>query len=194
MHKFLFYNKFIIFLYMFRALCAHHQEIRIVLYSIFLKSLMPLYKSLMFLILLLFSYSSISSFRYALFLFLKCLLVLLLTFFKLSTLLWLRSCIHRILVCFLSYKKPKHSSSNHDLCCFSSCRPRLSLAEVLFFSLMFSQDLFMSLSSLKVLQSCKPVFNLSLIFPSLQHIWLPEIKSFPNQSFVLLVYVLPIFP
>jgi len=25
MHKFLFYNKFIIFLYMFRALSAHHQ-------------------------------------------------------------------------------------------------------------------------------------------------------------------------
>ena len=34
MHKFLFYNKFIICLYMFRALCAHHQEIKIVLYSI----------------------------------------------------------------------------------------------------------------------------------------------------------------
>jgi len=34
MHKFLFYNKFIIFLYMFRALCAHHQEVKIVLYSI----------------------------------------------------------------------------------------------------------------------------------------------------------------
>ena len=34
MHKFLFYNKFIIFLYMFRALCAHHQEVIIVLYSI----------------------------------------------------------------------------------------------------------------------------------------------------------------
>ena len=33
-HKFLFYNKFILFLYMFRALCAHHQEIKIVLYSI----------------------------------------------------------------------------------------------------------------------------------------------------------------
>ena len=33
MHKFLFYNKFIIFLYMFRALCAHHQEFKIVLYS-----------------------------------------------------------------------------------------------------------------------------------------------------------------
>ena len=34
MHKFLFYNKLIICLYMFRALCAHHQEVRIVLYSI----------------------------------------------------------------------------------------------------------------------------------------------------------------
>ena len=34
MHKFLFYNKFIICLYMFQALCAHHQEIKIVLYSI----------------------------------------------------------------------------------------------------------------------------------------------------------------
>ena len=34
MHKLLFYNKFIICLYMFRALCAHHQEVKIVLYSI----------------------------------------------------------------------------------------------------------------------------------------------------------------
>ena len=33
MNKFLFYNKFIIFLYMFRELCAHHQEVIIVLYS-----------------------------------------------------------------------------------------------------------------------------------------------------------------
>ena len=29
MHKFLFYNKFIIFLYMFRALRAHHQEVKL---------------------------------------------------------------------------------------------------------------------------------------------------------------------
>jgi len=28
MHKFLFYDKFIICLYMFRALCAHHQEVK----------------------------------------------------------------------------------------------------------------------------------------------------------------------
>ena len=34
MHKFLSYNKFIICPYMFRALCAHHQEVKIVLYSI----------------------------------------------------------------------------------------------------------------------------------------------------------------
>jgi len=35
MHKFLFYNKFIICLYMYRALCAHqHQKVKIVLYSV----------------------------------------------------------------------------------------------------------------------------------------------------------------
>jgi len=34
MHKVFFYNKFIIRLYMFRAICAHHQEVKIVLYSI----------------------------------------------------------------------------------------------------------------------------------------------------------------
>jgi len=34
MHKIFFYNKFIIRLYMFRTLCAHHQEVKIVLYSI----------------------------------------------------------------------------------------------------------------------------------------------------------------
>ena len=34
MHKIFFYNKFIIRLDMFRAQCAHHQEVKIVLYSI----------------------------------------------------------------------------------------------------------------------------------------------------------------
>ena len=34
MHKFLLYNMFITCLYMFRAPCAHHQEVKIVLYSI----------------------------------------------------------------------------------------------------------------------------------------------------------------
>ena len=31
MHKYLSYNKFIMYLYMFRALCARHQEVKIVL-------------------------------------------------------------------------------------------------------------------------------------------------------------------
>jgi len=34
MHKVLFYNKFILYIFMFRAICAHHQEVKIVLYSI----------------------------------------------------------------------------------------------------------------------------------------------------------------
>ena len=34
MHKIFFYNKFIIRLYMFQALCSHHQEVKILLYSI----------------------------------------------------------------------------------------------------------------------------------------------------------------
>ena len=34
MHKILFYNKFISCLYMFRAPCAHHQEVKFVLYSL----------------------------------------------------------------------------------------------------------------------------------------------------------------
>ena len=34
MHKIFFYNKFIIRLYMFRALCVHHQAVKIVLNSI----------------------------------------------------------------------------------------------------------------------------------------------------------------
>jgi len=34
MHKFLFYKEIIIFFYMFRALCAHHQGVKIALYGI----------------------------------------------------------------------------------------------------------------------------------------------------------------
>ena len=113
-----------------------------------LKSLMPLYKFLIFFILVLVSSSSNLAFTYAFFLFLKCQLASHLTLFRLSTLLWFGYCNHRISACFLWSKKPKHSSSNHGLCCFNSCTPRLSLAEVLIFSLMFSQALFMSLLSL----------------------------------------------
>jgi disulfide oxidoreductase YuzD len=34
MHKFLFYNKFISCVYVFRALCAHHQEVKIALHNL----------------------------------------------------------------------------------------------------------------------------------------------------------------
>jgi len=34
MHKILIYTKFIVRLYVFRALCAHHQEVKIVLYTV----------------------------------------------------------------------------------------------------------------------------------------------------------------
>jgi len=44
MHKFLFYNKFIICLYMFRALCAYHQEVKIVLYSLWYHHRTPTYR------------------------------------------------------------------------------------------------------------------------------------------------------
>ena len=88
--------------------------------------------------------------------FLKYLLTLRLTFFILSTLLRLGSCIHCILVCFLWSKKSTHSLSNHCLCCFHSCRSRLSLAEVLIFPLMFSQALLTFSSSFKFSKAAKP--------------------------------------
>ena len=108
---------------------------------------MPLYKVHIFYLMVI-SSSSILPCRYAFFLLLKCLWALGLTVFRLSTLLWLGSCTHCILVCFLWSKKCEHSSSNQGLCCFNSCRLRLSLAEVLIISLMFFQAPFMSLLSL----------------------------------------------
>jgi hypothetical protein len=85
-----------------------------------------LYKFQILLILLLVSISSILAFKYAFFFFQKCLLESYLTLLIiLSTLLWLGSCIYCILACFLRSKIPKHSSSNHGLCCCISCSPRL---------------------------------------------------------------------
>ena len=112
---------------------------------------MSLYKFLIYLIFLLVSSSSNLAFIYIflLLLFLKCLLASHLTLSRLSPLLWLRPCIHCILACFLWFKKRKHSLSNHSLCCFNPFRPRLSLADVLTFSLLFSQALFISSPSLK---------------------------------------------
>ena len=104
---------------------------------------MSLYNSVIFLILWLVSSSSNLAFRYTFSLLLKCILVSRRTLFRLSTLLWFGSCNHSSLSLFLWSKKHKHFSSNQGLCCFNSHRPRLSLVEVLIFSLMFSQTLFM---------------------------------------------------
>jgi hypothetical protein len=70
---------------------------------------------------------------------------------RLSVLLWFGSCNHCILACFLWFTKHKHFKSKLGLCCLNSYRPGVSLAEVLIFSLMFSQTLFISLLSLKFL-------------------------------------------
>jgi hypothetical protein len=106
------------------------------------KSLMPLYKSLIFLFLLFVSSSLILAFRHSFFSFLKCLLASRLTLFRLSTFLWFEFCNRCILACFLCSKNFEHSSSNHGLRCFLSYSPRLFLAEILILSLMFSQALF----------------------------------------------------
>ena len=151
-----------------------------------LKSLMPLYKSLMFLILLLVSSSSILALRYAFFLFLKCLLASRLTWFRLSTLLWLGSCTHCILARVLRSKKPKHSSSNQGLCCCNLCRPRLSFAEVLIFSLMFSQVLFTSLSSFKWSR------GIAVLIVTLGHRWKWVINVIPQLLYTQERY--PLYP
>jgi hypothetical protein len=102
--------------------------------------------------------SSILALKYAFFLFLKCLLASRLTLFGLSTMPWLGFCIHCILACFLLSKIPKHSSSNHGLCYFSSCRPRLRLAEVLIFSLTPSHALFISSWKYRGIQIKYPIY------------------------------------
>jgi hypothetical protein len=96
---------------------------------------MPLYKSLIFVILLFVSSSLILAFKYSFFLFLKCLLASRLTSCRLTPLLWFGFCKHWILACSLLSKNCAYSASNHGLCCFRSRRPRLSWAQILIFSL-----------------------------------------------------------
>jgi len=76
--------------------------------------------------------------------FLKCLLPSRLTLFVLSKLLWFGSHDHCILACFLFSINLVHFTSSRGLCCLHSYRPRLFLAEVLIFSVMFYQALFIS--------------------------------------------------
>ena len=86
---------------------------------------------------------------YYFFFFLKCLLASHRTLFPFCTLHLLGSCNHCIVACLLWSRNCEHSLSNHSVCYFCWYRPRLSLAEIFIFSLMFSHALFMSLLSLK---------------------------------------------
>ena len=110
---------------------------------------MPLYNSLIFFIFLLVPKFLNFSFQAFILFVLDCLLPSYLTLLGLSELLWFGSCTKCILACFPGSKKLKYSSSNHGLCCFNSCRHRLSWAVVFILSLLCSQVLFMSSSSLK---------------------------------------------
>jgi hypothetical protein len=98
------------------------------------------------------------------FLFLKCLLPPRLALVKLSTLVWFWSSNHCILACFLWPKNCYHPSSNHV--CFRSYRPRLSLAGILVFSLIFPLGLFMSSLSFKFSKAENLYWDFNLIlFP-----------------------------
>ena len=102
-------------------------------------------------------------------LFFKYLLASRLTLFRLSILLWLESCTHCILACFLWSKYCEHLSPNRGLSCFHSYKHRLSSAEILIVSFMFCQALFKSWISFQVLQICKPIWDLNMIlFHNLQ--------------------------
>jgi hypothetical protein len=83
-----------------------------------INSYMPLYKSRIISVVLRVSSSLILSFRYSFFLFLKCELASRLTLFRLSPYIWLESCNHCSLACFLWSHSFEHSSSSSGSCSF----------------------------------------------------------------------------
>ena len=89
--------------------------------------------------------------------------------FMLATLLWFGSCNHCISARFLWSKKCKRPSSNHGLCSFRSDRLRLSLLQIVIFSLMFSKTLFMSSLSFKFSKDAN-LFEISIWYCSLNSI------------------------
>ena len=131
--------------------------------------MLPLHKSLVFLIVLLVLISSTFLSDTPPF-FLKCLLASrLILFFRFSTLFWFRYYNYCILSCFLWSKNPKHASANHGLCRFSSYGPRLPLTKDLIICLMFSPILFMSLISFKFSKAAKP-FEILICYCFVTHI------------------------
>ena len=104
------------------------------------------------------------------------------------------SCNHCIVASFLWFKKRKHSSSNRGLCCFHLYRLRLCLAEVLIFSLMFSEGLFMSSLSFRFSKAAY-LFEILFWYCFLTSSSLSFLRlNLSHQTSVLLVYLLLIFP
>ena len=137
--------------------------------------MMSLNKSLIIFVLLLLSSWVTLTFRYSFYFYTTRLLASRLTLFKWSPVLWMWSCNYCILAFLLWSKNVNIFVQNvaYDV----SVRI-VSLAEVLILYLMFSQTLFL----FSLLRSCKPVWYLNLIlFPNLQLIELPEIKSFHSN-------------
>jgi hypothetical protein len=112
--------------------------------------------------------------RYSLFFFLNILLVSHLKFCRLSTLIWFKFCNLCNLACFCWSINFEHSPSNRGLLCFSSWYPRLSLAEVLMFSLILFQELLMS----KLSYNLSKAANLFEIF-----IWYFPLTSMSSSYF-----------
>jgi hypothetical protein len=155
---------------------------------------MPLYKSLIFLFLLLVSSSLILPFRYSLFLFLNVLLVSLLKFLRSAPLIWLGFYYHYNLACFHWYIIFEHSSSNHGLLCFSLWYPGLSLVEVLIFSLILSQASLMSKLSSKLCKAAN-LFEISTWYSSLTSTSSSFFRSnLSKPNFCLAVYLLKFSP
>ena len=143
---------------------------------------------------LLLSSSSILAFRYSFFLFLKCPVASRLTLFRLSTLLLFGSCNHRILSSFLRPKNCENSSPNHVLCFLNSYRPRLSLSEILIFSLLYSHDLHMPLLTFNFSKAANLfktiIWHCFLISSSFSFLTLNS----PHQTSVLHLYYCQSFP
>jgi len=155
---------------------------------------MPLYKSLIFFILLVVSSSSILTFRYSFYLFLKCLLTLSLILLRLSTLHWLGACSHCIWTFFLWSKNRKNSSSNRGLCFFKLHRFRLWSTEIFLYSLIFSQALFMFYLSFKSSKAAN-MFYILIWYCFLTSSTLSFLRlNLPHRNSGLRVYLLPIFP
>ena len=127
---------------------------------------MPLYKSLMYWILLLVSSSSILSLKYA-FLFVSEMsanftsYIIQNIYIDLSWILY-----HLLFSPLFRCKETKHHSSNQGLFCFNSCRLRLSSAEVCIFFLMCSQVLYTP-SSTFTFSKAANLFEISIWYLSL---------------------------